>query len=114
VPVAHAEQAAPGALHVASDSGVHTLPLQQPFGHDVASHEHEPWEQCSPGLQEGPVPQRHSPPAEQLSAACPSHLTQVAPALPHVASDRRLHVAPSQQPLGHDVSSHTQSPPLHR
>jgi hypothetical protein len=49
----------------------------------------------------------------QLSAATPQS-THVAPAAPHVLADRRLHVAPEQQPLAQDLSSQTHRPPLHR
>lgn len=38
----HAPHAAPGAPHVLGDSVVHTPPLQQPPGQDVASHAHAP------------------------------------------------------------------------
>jgi len=41
----------PGGPQVITDSGVHTNPLQQPSGQEVASQRHELSEQCSPGLQ---------------------------------------------------------------
>jgi hypothetical protein len=45
LPAPHAAHAAPPAPQEAVDSeakGSQTLPLQQPFGHDVASHTHPP------------------------------------------------------------------------
>jgi hypothetical protein len=38
----HAPHVAPGAPQVFTENGVHASPLQQPSGHDVASHTHEP------------------------------------------------------------------------
>jgi len=49
-------QAAPAGPQVFSDSGVQMVPLQQPLGQDVASHLHAPFEQCRPGLHDGPPP----------------------------------------------------------
>ncbi len=75
------------------------LPLQQPPGHDVASHTH--W----------PLP-LHSWPV--------AHAAQVAPPVPHDALDSEPYgsqvpvLPPLQQPLGHDVASHTQTPPRQR
>ena len=49
-----------------------------------------------------------------MSAATPQSM-QVAPAAPHAEEERRWHAPPvSQQPLGHEVASQTQRPPLHR
>lgn len=44
-PAGQAAQAAPAAPQEVSERGVHTLPAQQPFGQDVASHTHVPCEQ---------------------------------------------------------------------
>jgi hypothetical protein len=71
------------------------LPLQQPFGHDVASHTH--W----------PVLLPHSWPE--------LHAAQLAPPVPHEPFDSDAygtHVLPLQQPFGQDVASHTQRPAL--
>lgn len=74
--------------------GTHVFPLQQPFGHDVASHV-------------------QAPAVEQL---CPdAQLLQATPPLPQVVFDSVLHwPLLSQQPLGHEVASHTQLVPLQR
>ncbi len=113
-PVVHAAHACPTAAHAVSDGVVHVVPSQQPFGHEVASHVHTPATQCSPAPQGPPVPQWQTPAEEQLSEATASQLTHVEPAAPHIASERELHVDPAQQPLGHDVASHTQRPPAQR
>jgi hypothetical protein len=70
--------------------------LQQPCGHDVASHTH--W----------PVDLLHS-----LPLAHPAH---VAPPLPHDVFDSLAYAShvpvapPLQQPLGHVFASHLQAP----
>jgi hypothetical protein len=111
----HAEHAAPGAPHAVTDGVVQVLPLQQPSGHEVTSHTHEPCEQWSPCRHGAPVPQRQSPVPEQLSASAGSHATQLAPPVPHVFVERSSQVwFALQQPLGHDVASHTQRPPAQR
>jgi hypothetical protein len=110
----HVPHVAPGAAQLFGVNGVHRSPLQHPDGHDVASQTQTPCEQCSPGLQGGPEPHRHSPVAEHASAVEESHATHVAPPEPHVVTERSLHVAPLQQPLGHDCPSHTHRPPAHR
>ena len=113
-PGVHAVQAVPCAPHVASDGRVHEVPLQHPPGHDVASHTQTPCAQCRPALHGAPVPQRHAPVPEQSSVRTGSHATQLAPANPQVESERSSQVCPLQQPLGHEVASQTQNPPLHR
>ena len=40
--------------------------------------------------------------------------THAPPPMPHAEADGVVHVAPAQQPEGHDVASHTQVPPTHR
>ena len=69
------------------------LPLQQPFGHDVASHTHAPFVLHScPGAQAAHA----EPPAPHevlLSEAKSSHVPSAV-----------------QQPLGHEVASHTHAP----
>jgi hypothetical protein len=49
-----------------------------------------------------------------VSARVGSQATQVAPPAPQAESDFALQVDPEQQPLGHDVASHTHSPFTHR
>lgn len=70
------------------------LPLQQPLGHEAASHTH-----C-------PLP-LHAWPA--------AHAAHAAPALPHEELDSLpsdSHEPPLQQP-GHEVPPHEQAPPEH-
>ena len=55
----------------------------------------------------------HWPPA-QLSALWLSHAAHAAPPVPQYDSDPLLHVVPSQQPVAHDVASHTHVPFTHR
>jgi hypothetical protein len=38
----------------------------------------------------------------------------VVPGRPHVVGESDVHVLPMQQPVGHDVESHAQTPPTHR
>jgi hypothetical protein len=98
-PFGQEAQAAPAAPHSPADCaeyGTHVLPLQQPFGQDVASQTH-----C-------PVVVLHSWPV--------AHAAQLAPAAPHdppFSDAYGTHVLPLQHPFGHDVASHTQRPPLH-
>jgi hypothetical protein len=93
-PVAHATHAAPPAPHDALDSDAYAshvpLAVQQPLGHDVASHTH-----C-------PAVVLHSWPAAQ-----PPH---AAPPLPHdvlVSLESASQVEPLQQP------AHAEPPQLH-
>ena len=108
---------APGTLHAERDVGVHVAPSQQPSGHDVTSQMQAPAEQCCPGPHGGVLPQRHSP-ALQLSdmSATPAalHPKQLAPGRPQFAAESVSQVEPLQQPLGHEVASHTQRPPAQR
>jgi hypothetical protein len=97
--------------HAASDKGVHVAPWQQPLGHDVASQMQTPAIQCWPGLHGAPRPHLQTPSDAQVSASIELHLTHVAPFAPHASGARTVHADPAQQPSGHDVASHTQSPP---
>jgi hypothetical protein len=98
-PLPHAAQVTPPVPHCAADcaaKATHVLPAQQPVGHDAASH------------TQTPVVVLHSWPAP--------HAAQAAPARPHEALDsdaKGTQVLPLQQPLGHDVASHTHWPLLH-
>jgi hypothetical protein len=80
VPAAHATQAAPPVPHCEADcdeSGTQVLPLQQPLGHDVASHTHWP---------------------VFLSQSCPdAHARQAAPPVPQEPLDSDAY--DSQVPL---------------
>jgi hypothetical protein len=110
----HAVQAPPAGPHVLVDTGSHASPSQQPDVHDDASHTQRPDAQRWPGRHAAWAPQVHVPAAEHASLTMGSHATQLAPAMPHAPSARRRQVAPSQQPDGHDVSSQTQRPSMHR
>ncbi|HVT06460.1 MAG TPA: hypothetical protein VHO67_03340 [Polyangia bacterium] len=68
------------------------LPLQQPFVHEAAVHEH------APALQVWPLPQ----------------VLHAAPAVPQVSGAEGWHTPlPSQHPFGQEVALQTQAPPLH-
>jgi hypothetical protein len=94
-PDPHDEHAAPPAPHdafVSEAYGTQLLPLQQPFGHEVASQTH-----C-------PLVVLHSCPDE--------HAAHAAPPAPHEEFDSLAsasHVEPLQQPL-HDVVPHEHTP----
>jgi hypothetical protein len=87
------------------------LVSQQPVGHEVPSQTHVPPRQRWPALQAAPVPQAQDPVDEHWSDATGSQLAQVFPAPPHAVTERGLHVAPAQHPLGQDVASHVQTDP---
>jgi hypothetical protein len=76
------------APQLPSEGTVQTLPLQQPFGHDVASHVHAPPVQRWPLPHAGPLPHTHAPASEQLSAFVASHATHLLAPTPHALSDR--------------------------
>ena len=107
-PFAQAAQAAPAAPHREADcaeASTHVVPLQQPKGQELASQTH-----CPTVLS--PAVLSHSWPDTQGPHA--------APPVPHEVLDSdayRTHVPvgpPLQQPVGHDVESHTHCPtPLH-
>ena len=90
------------------------LPAQHPEAHEVPSHTHAPPTQRCPGAQAAPLPHRHVPLVEQLSAKVAPHATHAEPAFPQVVVERAMQVLPEQQPEGHDVPSHTQAPPTQR
>ncbi len=85
-----AMQAAPPVLQALNAGVVQVLPEQQPFGQVCV-------------LQPVHTPSRH---------CCePGQLWQLAPPAPHAAVEfPGRQVLPEQQPLGHDVASHTQVP----
>ena len=61
-----------------------------------------------------PPPHEHDPSAEQLSASRGSQVWHAPPATPQLVNDVAKHAVPKQQPVGHEVPSHTQAPPTHR
>jgi hypothetical protein len=99
-PDPHAEHAAPAVPHEPLDSDAHSShvpvgpPLQQPFGHDAASHTH-----C-------PLPVLHASPA--------AHALQVVPPAPHDELDSLpsgSHAPPPVQQPAHDEPPHVHTPP---
>ncbi len=97
-PAAHAPHAAPAAPHEAGDSAAYcshvpvTPPLQHPFRQVFASQE------------QVPVVVSHTPLVQ---------LPHAAPPAPHWAADSEAygtHALPLQQPVGHEVASHTHCP----
>lgn len=86
------------------------MPLQQPVGHEVASHTHVLLEHRCPTAQVAPVPHRQVP-LPQLFARVESQVLQAAPPWPQaLTSGAATQVVPEQQPVGQVVESHTQLP----
>jgi hypothetical protein len=110
----HAMHAMPGAPHALCEIAVvHEVPEQQP-PHDVGSHTHMPISQRWPALHAAPPPHAHCPDVEQRSERTGSQGRHALPPLPHVPWVAVRHVVPSQQPMLHDVASHTHEPPMQR
>jgi hypothetical protein len=87
----HATHAAPAAPHVAAVAARQTVPLQQPSGQVVVQLEQAP---------------SHVSPA--------GHAVHCSPACPQAETSCPLsHVAPLQQPSGHDAALHVHAPPTH-
>jgi len=76
------------APQLLSDGALQRLPLQQPPGHDVASHVHAPAAQRWPSPHGVPLPQRQAPAGEQLSALVASQAMHALAPVPHALSDR--------------------------
>ena len=89
-PESQALQAAPLAPQLPSDGAVQTLPLQHPFGHDVASQAHAPPTQRWPLPHGGPLPHAHAPAIEQVSAFVASQATARGGAGPARAQRARI------------------------
>ena len=81
-------QAPPLAPQLPSEGMLHTLPLQQPFVHEVASQTHAPLRQRWPLAHGGPLPQAQAPLVEQVSALVASQALHAAAPVPHVLSER--------------------------
>lgn len=79
---------APAVPQAASEGEVQTPPVQQPFGHEVASHMQAPFMQRCPVPQGAALPQRHSPSIEQVSALSGSQEVQAAAPVPHADTER--------------------------
>ncbi len=109
-------QAPPPLPQVASVDCSHALPLQQPFGHELAVHWQLPFRHCWPAGQAGPPPQVQVP-IVHASVAVESHAMQVEPPPPQLVKEDVVHTPLAQQPLVHVVGSHIgaaspASPPL--
>lgn len=108
-----AEQAAPAAPQAEALRGTQVSPLQQASGHDVALHTQAPPTQAWPSAHASFEPHAHAPP-RQASLRVASQARQVLPVAPHAPSELVRQIAPSQQPLAHEVASHTHEPPRQR
>ena len=93
----------------------HTVPEQHPPSHDAVVHTHWPEPlHCVPGPHDGPVPQPQPPSVRHVLLVAP-HAVHVPPAGPHAPTvGGETHAPAWQQPVGHDVASHTHVPPLQR
>jgi hypothetical protein len=106
----HDAQAPPTAPQLASDRVLQAPAAQQPLGQEKASQTQVPLTQRWPLAQAAPAPHAQVPEVVQPSAAALSQEVQAAPPAPQRASERETQVAPSQQPLGHDVALQTHLP----
>lgn len=97
---------APAAPQLEIEAALHVEPTQHPAAHDAASHTHAPPAHRCPAAHAAPVPHWHAPSALHESAAAGSQATHDVPARPHVLAVGFLHVSPTQQPPGHEVSLH--------
>jgi hypothetical protein len=125
-PDAHAAHWAPPVPHEALPCAAYashvplTVPLQQPFGHELASHSHWPLTQASPeGHAAEPLdPQTQVPLELHVSVVLGSHVPQALPGEPHaevvsLACAVQVPVLPpAQHPLGHVLLSHEHVPLL--
>ncbi len=107
-----ATQAEPPVPQADTEGVVHIVPWQQPFGHDVPSHAHVPPKQRWPAPHAGPVPHLQTP-LTQAFAPMPQ-FTHAAPPVPQAEKVGVSQVEPEQQPFGHELASHTQTPPTQR
>jgi hypothetical protein len=108
--VEHAEPPVPHALGA--------VPVWQTFAWQqpaqlAALQMHAPATQASPAPHGAFVPHLQLPPL-QLSVVRASQLPHVPPPVPQLALLGVLQVLPAQQPVAHDVASHTQAPPTQR
>jgi hypothetical protein len=107
----HALHAPPPVPQLAMEAAWQELPTQQLPAHETPSQTQLPCTQCCPGAQAAPAPHTQLPAAEQPSARMPAQAIHAPPPLPHADGDGAWHVLPAQQPLGHELASHTQWPP---
>lgn len=110
--MSHAEHDEPAAPHALALVGALHPPSapQHPPPQDVESQTHALFTQRCPPAHAGLGPHWHAPALEQRSARALSQPTQASPAPAHDESERAVHAAPEQQPLGQDVASQLQEP----
>jgi hypothetical protein len=113
-PVAPHTEHPPPAVPQVVGPGVSQMPfLQQPFGHDVASHTHCPLEHRCPGEHSAAEPHEHAPLTHPFAREV-SHDVQDPPPAPHDRTPGVVHVPlVLQHPFGHDVALHTHWPLTH-
>jgi hypothetical protein len=108
----HVTQPPPIAPQALIDIGAHALPLQQPIGHDVASHVHAPPTQCCPIAHGPPAPQAHAPPLHE-SARTGSQGTHMDPPAPQAPTEGIVQALPAQQPVVQVWAHPEHTPALH-
>lgn len=86
------------------------LPLQQPLGHEVASHKQAPFTHCCPFAHCAPPPHVH-PPLVHPSATVVLQVVHAAPFAPQFATEGTSQVVPEQHPDVH-VCEHVSQTPL--
>jgi hypothetical protein len=109
-----AMQLEPAIPQAATERVEQVAPLQQPPGHDVPSQTHRPLSQCWPPAHAADEPHAQLPSLAQWSALDGSQGLQAPPLAPQLPSVGVLHTLPVQQPVAHEVASHTHAPPTQR
>jgi hypothetical protein len=94
----HVMQPPPIAPQALIDMGAQAVPLQQPIGHEAASHVQAPPTQCCPIPHGAPVPQAHAPFLHE-SARTSSHGTHIDPPAPQAPTEGAVQALPAQQPV---------------
>ena len=91
------------------------VPEQQPLAHDTPSQTQAPLTQCWPAAHGAPpLPHTQAPFGEQWSDRTGSQGLQAPPPLPHASIAGGWQLPPLQQPVGHEVASHTHAPATQR
>jgi len=83
---------------------------QHPLGHEAPLQAQTPSTHAVPLAQAAPVPHRHCPAVEQVSAEISSHAAHAAPPLPQVARARGWQRPPAQHPSGQLVALQLPAP----
>jgi hypothetical protein len=105
----HAVQAPALVPQVPNDRGLQVAPEQQPSAQEAGVQAQAPLVQTWPAAHMELPPQVHWPPTEQPSALA-SQTVQATPPVPQLDSERIWQEPPEQQPEGHEVASHAQTP----